>query len=314
MVDQPDDVVIRALSGVDELGLFCGLQYVLDDELKDDLIRGLRRPSWMWIALHGKRLVARAAWWGSAMDDAPSVFDFLDLGEMPDRVDVAVRLVTRALNEIVPPGIPPPDYTRFVAPDWREHPATRRLIDDLTTIIGQTGGQFVAERFRFEWRPGTPIGVPAGRLTFRSVLDDRELLDLMTAVMDRTLDAHSRRDLKRMTARDAAARHLREELASYTTPREWWQIASLAGGEPVGFVIPAHNSYGPIIAYLGVLPAHRGNGYIDEILAHGTQLLAAHHAPRIRASTDLDNAPMARAFTRAGWDNFERSISMTWQH
>ena len=48
MVDQPDDVVIRALSGVDELGLFCGLQYVLDDELKDDLIRGLRRPSWMW--------------------------------------------------------------------------------------------------------------------------------------------------------------------------------------------------------------------------------------------------------------------------
>ena len=89
------------------------------------------------------------------------------IGEMPDRVDVAVRLVTRALNEIVPPGIPPPDYTRFVAPDWREHPATRRLIDDLTTIIGQTGGQFVAERFRFEWRPGTPIGVPAGRLTFR---------------------------------------------------------------------------------------------------------------------------------------------------
>jgi hypothetical protein len=34
---------------------------------------------------------------------------------------------------------------------------------------------------------------------------------------------------------------------------------------------------------------------------------------RIRASTDLDNVPMAEAFGRAGWVNFERSISMTWQ-
>jgi RimJ/RimL family protein N-acetyltransferase len=79
-------------------------------------------------------------------------------------------------------------------------------------------------------------------------------------------------------------------------------------------VIPAHNSYGPIIAYIGVLPAHRGHGYIDEILAQGSRTLAEHQAPRIRASTDLDNVPMARAFTRAGWSNFERSINMTWQH
>jgi hypothetical protein len=28
--------------------------------------------------------------------------------------------------------------------------------------------------------------------------------------------------------------------------------------------------------------------------------------------TDLGNVPMAAAFTRAGWVNFQRSISMTW--
>jgi hypothetical protein len=37
-----------------------------------------------------------------------------------------------------------------------------------------------------------------------------------------------------------------------------------------------------------------------------------HDVPRIRASTDLGNVPMAEAFTRAGWVNFQRSISMTW--
>jgi RimJ/RimL family protein N-acetyltransferase len=101
-------------------------------------------------------------------------------------------------------------------------------------------------------------------------------------------------------------------LARYASPRDWWRVATLPGGDPVGFVIPASNDYGPIIAYLGVVPAHRGNGYIDDVLAEGTRILAAQDAPRIRAATDLGNVPMARAFQRAGYVNFERSINMTW--
>ena len=87
----------------------------------------------------------------------------------------------------------------------------------------------------------------------------------------------------------------------YTSPRDWWQIAELPGGEPVGFVIPAHNGYSAIIAYLGVLPPHRGHGYIADILAEGTRVLAAQEVPLINASTDLGNVPMAAAFRRAGW-------------
>ena len=89
-------------------------------------------------------------------------------------------------------------------------------------------------------------------------------------------------------------------------PQEWWRIALRPDGDPVGFVIPARNSYQPIIGYIGVLPAHRGNGYIDDLLAEGTRILAAHDVPRIRAATDLGNVPMARAFQRAGYVNFER--------
>ena len=59
-------------------------------------------------------------------------------------------------------------------------------------------------------------------------------------------------------------------------------------------------------------PPSGGNGYINEILAQGTRILAAQDVPRIRASTDLGNVPMAEAFTRAGWVNFQRSVSMTW--
>jgi len=78
-------------------------------------------------------------------------------------------------------------------------------------------------------------------------------------------------------------------------------------------VIPAHNGYNPIIAYLGVVPAHRGHGYIHDVLAAGTSLLAAQDVPRIRAATDVGNAPMAAAFALAGYVTFERQVDMTWR-
>jgi RimJ/RimL family protein N-acetyltransferase len=62
-----------------------------------------------------------------------------------------------------------------------------------------------------------------------------------------------------------------------------------------------------------VVPAHRGHGYVHDLLAAGTSLLAAHNVPRIRAATDVGNAPMAAAFARAGYIPFERQIDMNWR-
>jgi hypothetical protein len=72
-------------------------------------------------------------------------------------------------------------------------------------------------------------------------------------------------------------------------------------------------TYNPIIAYLGVVPAHRGHGHINDVLAAGTSLLAAQNVPRIRATTDVGNAPMAAAFARTGYVTCERQIDMTWR-
>lgn len=312
MTSAQDGITIRHITGAAELAKFCALPYTLNDELAGDLASGRRRPEWMWLALRGGDVLARAAWWGSPGAAEPGILDVLDVADAPGRTGVGTRLLQAALAELFPAGTRPPDYVRFIPPDWREHASSRQAVEDRMEIARQTGARLLVERYRFEWRPGTTAGAPAGRLAFRPVAGDGELLDLMTLVMDGTLDAHSRDDLTRMSARQAAVRHLGEELARYGSPRDWWRIATLPGGEPVGFVIPASNDYGAIIAYLGVLPGHRGNGYIDEILAEGTRILAVQKVPRIRASTDLANIPMARAFSRAGWVNYERAFTMTW--
>jgi RimJ/RimL family protein N-acetyltransferase len=309
------DLTIRPITGPDELALFCRLPYVLNDELADDLDAGRRRPDWMWVALRGDRVMARVAWWGQRDAHAPQLLDVFDIDDEfqdPDRLEVGVRLLRTATAQVIPPGTPTPEYCRFIPSDWRDSAAARRVVEDRMAALEQTGARLFVERLRLEWRSGTPVPEPTGRLVFRHVRDRDELVRLMTLVLQGTLDAHSRDDLSRMPADKAAAAHYDRELAHYRSPQDWWRVATLPDGEPVGFVTPARNEYNPIIGYVGVLPAHRGNGYVDDILAEGTRILATANVPRIRAATDLGNTPMAMAFERAGYVNYERAINMTW--
>jgi len=310
-----DDLTIRSLTGLEELDLFCRLSYVLDGELAEDLAAGRRRPEWMWVALDGDRLAARAAWWGCEKNGDPvvlDVFDISDDSDDPGRIDIGVRLLETAIAGVISSDVRPPDYIRFIPPDWRDYDKARQIVEDRQVALEQVGARLLVERLRLEWRSGTPIPAPSARLAFRPVTDRAELVELMTQVLDGTLDAHSREALSRGSSGQAAAEQYDGEFMSYSSPRDWWRVATLPDGEPVGFVIPARNDYNPIIAYLGVLPQHRGRGYVDDILAEGTRTLAANDAPRIRASTDLANVPMANAFQRAGYAVHQRQIDMTW--
>jgi RimJ/RimL family protein N-acetyltransferase len=310
---QPD-LTLRPITGPDELDLFNSLPYVLNGEVGDDLAAGRRRPEWLWLALRGRRLVARAGWWSRPGDRHPLLMDIFDIHDgIGGGTHDGVRLLETALPAVVPAGATPPEYGRFLAPDWRDHEHTRQAVDDRIGALERVGAKLFVERLRLEWRPGTPVPELSGRLAFRPVRDAGELIELMTLVLDGTLDAHSRDELTRMTPSQAAREQYHNELERYESPHEWWRIAALPGGEPVGFVVPAHNGYNPIIAYVGVVPAHRGRGHISDLLAVGTSLLAAQGVPRIRAATDVGNVPMAAAFARAGYVIFERQIDMTWR-
>ncbi|MEU6985993.1 GNAT family N-acetyltransferase [Streptomyces sp. NPDC046324] len=313
----PDGVTLRPLSGPDELDLFCRLSYVLDHELEDDLATGRRLPSWMWVALRGDRVLARISWWTGKEGGAPLALDFFDLDpELPERerAEIGLRLLETATAAVVPAGAARPEFGRFMPADWREVPETRARLETLFGVLEASGARPLVERLRLEWLPGTPVPEPTGRLDFRPVRDREDLVALMTPVMEGTLDAHGKADLASgLSAREAAEQHYDEEFAHYASPRAWWQVAQLPEtGEPVGFVVPARNNYNHTIAYIGVLPAHRGKGYIDDILAEGTRILAAQDVPRIRAATDLGNVPMANAFARTGYATFQRAINFVW--
>jgi RimJ/RimL family protein N-acetyltransferase len=307
---------MRPITGRDELDLFCQFPYVLNAELAHDLETGRRRPEWMWLALRGDQLVARAAWWAPAGAPGPLLLDIFDIhDDTPGADDAGLQLLRTAMAEVVPAGGVRPEYGRYLPPDWLTDDQARRAMERRIAVLERTGAEVLVERLRLEWRP--EAGVPERperpeRLSFRPVRGRHELIPMMTLVLDGTLDAHSLADLTRRSAEEVAVDQYRHELSKYQSPRDWWKVAVLPGGEPVRFVIPARNAYHPIIAYIGVLPAHRGNGYIDGLVAEGTRVLAGEGVPRIRASTDVGNHPMAAAFARAGYALFERQIDMVW--
>jgi hypothetical protein len=117
------DLTLRPITGPDELDLFNSLPYVLNDEVGDDLAAGRRRPEWLWLALRGDRVVARAGWWSRAGDRHPLVMDIFDID---DGTDDGVQLLKTALAAVVPADATPPEYSRFLPADWRGDQHTRQ--------------------------------------------------------------------------------------------------------------------------------------------------------------------------------------------
>ncbi|HKP99551.1 MAG TPA: GNAT family N-acetyltransferase, partial [Actinomycetes bacterium] len=141
-----------------------------------------------------------------------------------------------------------------------------------------------------------------GRLAFRPIQDDAEMLAVVRGTVDGTLDAHARRDVARAGA-DTAAHAIVEELPG---PRSLVRLAYDPIGRCVGITVPGLRPWGADISYIGVLPEHRGNGYAEELLLEASHLLVEGGATEIVAATDVGNSPMAAAFARCGYRVVDR--------
>lgn len=135
-------------------------------------------------------------------------------------------------------------------------------------------------------------------LEFRAEPDDEVFVELFSRVLRGSLDTTSSREAAQVGAVEQARRdlvHLRDLMLG---ERSWWRVAENAAGDVVGFGLPSRNPVYPVVGYLGVLPEHRGHGYVDGILAEITRILVAEaNATTIHADTELVNKPMAEVPT-----------------
>jgi ribosomal protein S18 acetylase RimI-like enzyme len=162
----------------------------------------------------------------------------------------------------------------------------------------------------FVWEPGDRLPSPSPALRFETAPDDW-LTEALASVMADSLDESDRHAVAQCGA-GQAVRELMAPLPTYfDRPDGAWKMAIDVQGRRVGFVLPvlfkapARFKEGRpqgTIFYMGVLPAHRGQGHALQLLHEATRSFIAARCWRIFCDASSANEPMLRAFRQAGYN------------
>lgn len=264
--------------------------------LTDELATGNYRPEWSWIAEEDGRPVGRALWWGKAGADTPSTLDCLAVSPgifAPE--DVGTALVRAGLDTFSSRS--DLEFNVDVAVSWASDPAAVEAVRWRHEASHRGGFARTTERISFARSATDPMPPRSARLRFESA-PDASFRALFASVSSGSLDGHT----IHMVAREGVEALADDDLKFYRSlpgDREAWRTAHLSDGTTVGFIVPTRTAYDASISYLGVLPEHRGHGYVHDLLA---EMVHVHHEggqPRIVGTTDAANQPMRAAFERA---------------
>jgi RimJ/RimL family protein N-acetyltransferase len=292
-----------------DLAEFCaGLDnaQALQQRLAGNVDAGTVHPQWCWTAYdaEGQR-VARHYWWGPQHAPSPLVFVPLDVAEPDAAVGMLEHVreqlgVAEAWSEITLPA-------EIDGDPWTNRPADVALLE--------CGGfRFQVDRVRIEWQSEHGVPHAGDRLSFRPAAGyaEDELVDLFVRVADGSLD-HSMREGRETLSNTAEARKRLDFLRHYPGVDDNFVVGVDGSGTAVGYVAAGRATTSGVIAEIGVAQPHRGHGYVHDLLAYGTRVLADAGAPRIVADTDCANTPMRAAFARAGYREFARRWDWGWR-
>lgn len=288
-----------------------------------DVAAGRYRPEWTWVALRDDKVVARAAFWGPPEASYPYLLDRFDPGVGPDRTVVGAGLLRAAYAALADPdrlatpdGSPPPqpaagrpEYHLFLPAGWRDRADARSYATDRITAAEHAGLRHFVQRLNLRWTPTDGLPPRSTRLRFAAA-DDAQTVEVLDRICVNTLDAYARRDVARHGRRRAAELTL-EEFAELPSPRHWWRVAYDRTGDLVGIVVPTYSPVSATIAYLGVVPEHRGNHYSDDLVVEALHIFTDAGYTRVDDATDVGNHPMAAAFARVGYQVVGHRVVMT---
>ncbi|MFJ2032470.1 GNAT family N-acetyltransferase [Streptosporangium sp. NPDC087985] len=263
------------------------------------------RPDWVWVALRGEEVLARAAFWSPPGSEHPFHLDWFDPGTGSDRIEVGAALLRAAYAAIVTPDYsspvgPRPDFHLFLPADWHDRPDAVADVADRVEAAERAGLRPSAERLNLRWIPEYGLPPRSTRLTFTPADDDEAVIEVLTGIVEGSLDAWDRRHLAEIGPRKTAEATL-EEVASFPGGRHRWRLAHDAAGDVVGIVMPTRNASCATIGYVGVVPGHRGHGYADDLAVEALHIFTAEGEPEVKDNTDVGNTPMAASFARIGY-------------
>ncbi len=199
-----------------------------------------------------------------------------------------VRAARRSLGDTVPTTI-----------EIRTNPAIHQKPDERLALAAALDLPLFQEKEGVLWEERGDKVEASRRLRFRSLAETgpQAYAEVFARVPIGTLDRNDQWYYERVRPDHWAAQMLEYADGAEDT----WLIAESDEG-PIGMVgiSPFDEPGTATIAYIGVLPEHRGNGYVDDLLAAATSAAQEAGFARILSDVDTDNHPMLAAMDRAG--------------
>lgn len=166
-------------------------------------------------------------------------------------------------------------------------------------VAEAAGMQMFAEKAGYEWLDAGDRIAHSGRLTFRSIesIGVDAYREVMAPCGRDTLDRNDHYYWEGCGPANWAA-----QMTEYLDSRDagMW-LVGYADGSPVGYVAVARDDdLVSTIAHIGVVPDHRGHGYVNDLLAAGTEAARREGIGRMLSDVDVLNEPMAAAMIRNG--------------
>ncbi|MBO1755009.1 GNAT family N-acetyltransferase [Allobranchiibius sp. CTAmp26] len=279
--------------------------WVDDLRLRRELDSRNYRPEWAWVAVQDGAVIGRALWWGGETAERPTTLDCLllrDASDQPEQVGAA--LIARGIEAFGPGSAL--EFNVDVPAAWADDPAAVAAVRWREHAARAGGFSRTTERVSYRRSGADPRPARSTRLRFEAA-PDATFRTMFARVADGTLDAHT----LHMVADEGVEALADDDLQFYLSlpgERASWRVAVVDGRTHVGFMIPTRTAYDASISYLGILPEHRGNGYVHDVLA---EMVHVHHdddQDQIVGTTDAANTPMRAAFIRAGFHVTRRRI------
>lgn len=176
-------------------------------------------------------------------------------------------------------------------------------------LYSLAGFEAVQEKLRYEL-VGETTQVTPTRLIYRSLKEvgADKFIEAIKLVTENTLDRYDENEVKTLGAEQAAIGYF-NNLRDIDDNDDWWMLGCDTLGVFAGLIVPQRlDDKTGVINYIGVIPQKRGLGIVNELLLTGTTTLKNAGCVRIIADTDINNVPMQKALTNAGYKMTQKEM------
>jgi RimJ/RimL family protein N-acetyltransferase len=267
--------------------------------LTEMLASGYIRPEWCFVAEEAGKFIGRIVYWSLPSLEKPVVVDILEVAASENYLEVGLNLLQHSLTQLQLQSNDSIEYKiDSLSSDFT---SLQKRID----LFEHFGFSLKRETIRFEWKDIQSQIMSSNRLKFRAFdeVSEDAFINAIMEVSSQSLDNSILQNRGRLGKEQDAREHFRL-LKAFKYQANWWQLAYTREDNFVGLIMPTENDGGAIIGYIGVVPEHRGKGYVNDLLQQGTLTHKSNGAVRICGDVDINNVPMICAFQRAGYKQF----------